>query len=63
MMVQERVNDPGYEGLKILAKMIARIHLEERAQERLQKHLSIKNEEGNNAHQRNQRSHHVAPVG
>lgn len=54
MMVQERVNDPGYEGLKILAKMIARVYLEEHAQGRLQKHLSKKTEEGNNANQRNQ---------
>jgi hypothetical protein len=61
--MQANTNDPGYEGLKILAKWIAAAYLEELAQQPNKNYLIPEIEEENNANQRNQRSHSLAPIG
>ena len=63
MTIQANINDPGYEGLKILAKWIAAAYLEELAQQPNKECLTPEIREEKNANQRNQRSYQVAPDG
>ena len=41
----EKVNAPGYQGLRILARMMARVYLDELAQERLKEQREKENKE------------------
>lgn len=63
MTIQANTNDPGYEGLKILAKWIAAAYLDELAQQPNKECLLPEIREEKNAYQGNQRSHQVTPVG
>jgi hypothetical protein len=63
MMAMARANDPGYEGLRILARMIARVYLDELAQERINERSQSKNKEEDDANQRCKRGYKAAAPG
>ena len=59
----EKANDPGYQGLKILARMIARVYLDELAQERLKERREKESKEEDDANQRSERGSEVTETG
>ena len=59
----EKANDPGYQGLKILARMIARVYLDELAQERLKERREKESKEEDDANQRSKRGSEVTETG
>jgi len=63
MAAMEKANDPGYEGLKILARMIARVYLDELAQERLKERRKNQNKEEYDANQRSKRGCEITETG